>query len=153
MKSHTILSVLLALAIAAATAAAIVCIAGRDQSQENRGAITAPASEPHSNLNYSTANSLASQENTENPASVTTEPAETSLDSDNSTESGTDVQTYTVKTFNGKIAVFAGAEETPMEILDVEVAALPQEDQTALANGIPAESRSALRRILEDYES
>ncbi len=153
MKTHTILSVILAFAVLAAAAAAVFFLTGREIPQENRGAVTAPASEPHSNLNYSTANSLASQENMENPASVTTEAAETSPDSDNSTESAADTQTYTVKTFNGRIGVFADSAEDPIEILDVEVTALPQDDQTALTAGIPAGSKADLRRILEDYGS
>lgn len=152
MKTRSILSLLIALAIIAA-AGIIVCFTGHDRPLENRGTAAAPVSEPHSNLNYSTANSLASQENTENPASGTTEHTETSPESDNSTESGENTQTYTVKTFQGRIGVFAGTDETPIRILDVEVAALPEDDQTTLTNGIPAESRSALRRILEDYES
>lgn len=153
MKTHSILSLIIALAIVVAAAVTTTCLVGRSQPQENRGAVTVPAPEPQSNLNYSTANSLASQENTENPASITTEPTETSPESDNSTESKQEVQTYTVKTFNGRIGVFAGSDETPIEILDVEVAALPQEDQASLTTGIPAESKSALRRILEDYGS
>lgn len=153
LKTHSILYILITLAIIAAAVIAMTYFLGTKYPQENRGAVTAPTSEPHSNLNYFTANSDASQENTKNPASVTTEPRQSSSESSISPESEAKASSYTVKTFNGKIGVFADSEETPIDIIDVEIATLPQEDQATLTNGITAKDKSSLRRILEDYES
>lgn len=60
---------------------------------------------------------------------------------------------YTVRTYNGKIGIFKNEENSPFEIIDVEVSSLPQTDQLLLSTGIQTKSDSELQQIIEDYES
>lgn len=60
---------------------------------------------------------------------------------------------FLVRTYDGKIGIFKKEENTPFEIIDVDVSSLPQTDQLLLATGIKADSESDLQRIREDYES
>jgi hypothetical protein len=128
---------------AALTVAAIAVVVGSQQTAPQSTAVS--ALESHNNQNYSTANSAASQENTENPLSAPEEMEDVSRE-------GTDVR-YVVRSYEGKIAVFSNQQSSPVDMLDVTVDSLPEADQAALSEGIAAESKEALRRILEDYES
>jgi hypothetical protein len=58
---------------------------------------------------------------------------------------------YTVREYQGKIAVFEGNAEEPSQVLSIETSAFPQEDQQLLKVGIHAATKADLQRILEDY--
>lgn len=58
---------------------------------------------------------------------------------------------YIVKEFFGKIAVFKGSDETPVEITDTAVSSLPDYDKQQLKEGVYAYSEKELKRLLEDY--
>lgn len=60
---------------------------------------------------------------------------------------------YTVKEYEGKIAVFIGDNESPERILESpSIRDLPQYDRDLLKIGIPAYSEAELNTILEDYD-
>lgn len=60
---------------------------------------------------------------------------------------------YTVKEFEGKIAVFKSGNNTPERILDSPyIRDLPEYDRDLLRVGIPAYSEAELNLILEDYD-
>lgn len=60
---------------------------------------------------------------------------------------------YTVKEYNGKIAVFKGNNIKPLTVLeDTYVRDLPEKDRELLINGIVAHSETELNKILEDYD-
>ena len=61
---------------------------------------------------------------------------------------------YTVKEFNGKIAVFENSNTTPLYILDSPFTRdLPKADRELLQNGIKATTEEELNKILEDYDN
>lgn len=61
---------------------------------------------------------------------------------------------YTVKEYDGKIAVFKNGESAPLEIIDgIFVRDLPTYDRELLSEGIYAENEAALQKLLEDYDS
>lgn len=60
------------------------------------------------------------------------------------------ILTYTVKDFNGNIAVFSSAGDKPMKIIDVNTASLPKADQEMLLKGIIVKSQLELNGLLED---
>lgn len=59
---------------------------------------------------------------------------------------------YTVCEHDGKIAVFEGESNEPIEITDIYVSGLPLKDRQLLKQGITANTNSELCRILEDYD-
>ncbi len=59
---------------------------------------------------------------------------------------------YTVKEYQGKVAVFEKDSENPMDVLDVYVAQLPETDRTQLHDGIIIETKEKLARLIEDYD-
>ena len=58
---------------------------------------------------------------------------------------------YTVRAYQGYVAVFTGNEETPSQITGIRVSLLPLQDQLELAEGISLQSEAALAALLEDY--
>ena len=61
---------------------------------------------------------------------------------------------YTVKAFNGRIAVFKNDSTNPSYILDSpKIYDLPDFDQKLLNEGIVTDSEEELSEILEDYDS
>ncbi len=56
---------------------------------------------------------------------------------------------YEVKEYNGRIGVFE--DGSLLYTLDVYVFTLPKSDQKLLSDGIKAESKEELNRILEEY--
>ena len=60
---------------------------------------------------------------------------------------------YILSVYDGRIAVFEVPDTKPVEFFDVYVSSLPYSEQTALENGIKAESRAELQRLIEDYTS
>ena len=59
--------------------------------------------------------------------------------------------TYTLKEYHSKLAVFYGSSSLPIYITNVFVSELPKADRTALKNGISVKSRRELNRLMEDY--
>lgn len=60
---------------------------------------------------------------------------------------------YTLREYDGRLAVFEAGEEEPVRVLDLEVRLLPPYDQGLLRTGIEAADEQELRRLLEDYTS
>lgn len=58
---------------------------------------------------------------------------------------------FTIKEYNGKVAVFENDSEKPSFVSDVSVNNLPKADQSALKKGIEVNSKRALNRLVEDY--
>ncbi len=56
----------------------------------------------------------------------------------------------TLGVFEGHLALFCDGD-TPKEVYDVWVAALPPEEQARLAKGIPAATREAFLALLQEY--
>lgn len=66
----------------------------------------------------------------------------------------TAAQTFTVREWNGRLAVFRTGMSNPDTIYeDVAVASLPAEEQEKLSRGIEIKSRAELSKLLEDYTS
>ena len=58
---------------------------------------------------------------------------------------------YTIGMWEGKVAVFEGADDYPMQILDTDVAGLPEEQRTQIEQGVRVERAEELYLVLEDY--
>lgn len=61
-------------------------------------------------------------------------------------------ESYLITVYDGKIGVFLNGDTKPFLTADVEVYLLPQEDQEILRKGIRAQSITAVKGVLEDYE-
>ncbi len=60
---------------------------------------------------------------------------------------------FTVRSWQGHVAVFENEHEAPVMVLETSVASLPEADQTALAEGIAVYNQQMLASLLEDYGS
>lgn len=60
---------------------------------------------------------------------------------------------YTIKEYNGKIAVFENNNTFPENVYDTYISVLPESDQERLKNGITVNDKTELQRIIEDYTS
>ena len=60
---------------------------------------------------------------------------------------------YTLREFNGSLAVFREDGREPFELYDVPVDHLPESDRIQLREGITASGDEELRRLLEDFTS
>ena len=58
---------------------------------------------------------------------------------------------YTLKEYNGFLALFLNENTEPQAIYSVNVASLPQTDRNMLSHGITVSDLSALQQLLEDY--
>lgn len=58
---------------------------------------------------------------------------------------------YTIKEYQGNIAVYMNGVDRPFRITDVDVRTLPQLDQERLKSGIQVSGAEELNRLLEDY--
>ena len=67
-------------------------------------------------------------------------------------ESSTVSFIYTVKEFNGKVAVFDYGESQPIEILDCPVSNLPHNEAEKIKIGINISSEQQLQNIIEAYD-
>lgn len=59
---------------------------------------------------------------------------------------------YTVKEFNGKIAVFNYGAARPLEILECPLSSLPSTEKTLLSEGINVENDIQLQKLIEAYD-
>lgn len=62
-------------------------------------------------------------------------------------------QTYVVRDFNGKVAVFNCSSNEPLEVYDTDTASLPDTDKRYLSEGIYADTDEELETIIEDLTS
>lgn len=60
---------------------------------------------------------------------------------------------YTIGVWEGKVAVFEGADNYPMQIFDTDVTTLPDEQRAQVEEGVRVENAEELYLILEDYTS
>ena len=60
---------------------------------------------------------------------------------------------YTIKEYDGKIAVFKNTEDTPITVYEAYISLLPEYDRNLLKKGIKAKSTEELQKIIEDYTS
>ena len=60
---------------------------------------------------------------------------------------------FTVKEYEGKIAVYKNDEESPYIVYDAYVSLLPQQDVERLKQGIVTDNQTYLQSIIEDYTS
>lgn len=75
-----------------------------------------------------------------------------SLGKENLTEAVTTQKTtYTLKDYNGQIALFKNNDEKPTEIYNIFINSLPKADIENIKNGITVETKEELNKLLEDY--
>ncbi len=60
---------------------------------------------------------------------------------------------YTMRDYQGQIAVFAGNDEMPLEVFPIFTESLPEADIAKIRSGIKANSAAELQRLIEDYTS
>ncbi len=60
---------------------------------------------------------------------------------------------YTVKEYDGHVAIFISDETQPQNIFDSYVSTLPEKDRERLKKGITVSNKEDLQRIIEDYTS
>lgn len=60
---------------------------------------------------------------------------------------------YYLKAYEGEIAVFRGASETPFKKLGVSMAFMSDQDKILLTDGIFVQSERELKALIEDYTS
>lgn len=58
--------------------------------------------------------------------------------------------TYTVREYEGQIAVFSDDSEMPVKVFDTAVSSLPESDRELLSLGITVETPEELQKIIED---
>lgn len=59
---------------------------------------------------------------------------------------------YTVRAFEGSVAVFKNGEKTPVYRIKTPLSGLTEEDRLLLRRGIRAETLEEARKLIEDYE-
>lgn len=60
---------------------------------------------------------------------------------------------YTIKEYNGKVAVFENNNTQPKSVYDSYISVLPEKDRKRLKYGITVDNEKDLQRIIEDYTS
>ena len=60
---------------------------------------------------------------------------------------------YTIREYEGKIAVFKNSDKKPMTVYESYTSLLPQQDRQRLQNGITVDNTTDLQKIIEDYTS
>ncbi len=60
---------------------------------------------------------------------------------------------YTIKDYQGRIAVFAGESESPEYVFDAYTRHLPEYDREQILAGIRVEGKEAMMQLVEDYIS
>ncbi len=67
-------------------------------------------------------------------------------------ETNTTGYLYTVKSYEGKIAVFDFGTNTPLEILECPLSSLPTEETEMLKIGINVATESELQQLIEAFD-
>ena len=60
---------------------------------------------------------------------------------------------YTVKDYNGQLAVFLNDEPSPIKTFELYTKSLPKIDAEQIQNGITVNSEAELNKLLEEYLS
>lgn len=60
---------------------------------------------------------------------------------------------YTIKEYEGKIAVFKNSDNKPYTVYEAYTSLLPEQDRQRLQNGITVDNTADLQKIIEDYTS
>ena len=60
---------------------------------------------------------------------------------------------YTIKEYEGKIAVFKNSDNKPYTVYEAYTSLLPEQDRQRLQKGIKVDNTADLQRIIEDYTS
>jgi hypothetical protein len=60
---------------------------------------------------------------------------------------------YTIKEYDGKIAVFKNSDKKPFTVYEAYISLLPEQDRHRLQNGIKVNNTTDLQKIIEDYTS
>ena len=68
-------------------------------------------------------------------------------------EAVTTAETYTIREYDGKIAVFINQDTAPHTVYDAYVSVLPEPDREKLKKGITVDNTADLQKIIEDYTS
>lgn len=58
---------------------------------------------------------------------------------------------YTLREYEGQIAVFSDDSEMPVKVFDTAVSALPKSDREQLKLGITVETPEELQKLIEDF--
>lgn len=61
--------------------------------------------------------------------------------------------TYLLKDYRGKIALYLPPSETPETVYDIYLITLPQQDQDDLTKGILLQSREEVDAYIDDFDS
>ena len=59
---------------------------------------------------------------------------------------------YTVKEYNGNVAVFSFGSTYPIEVLECPLKSLPDDEAKKLSAGIDVESEEELQQLIEAYD-
>lgn len=59
---------------------------------------------------------------------------------------------YTVKEFNGKVAIFEYGEKLPFQILECPISSLPQDEADKIITGIDISNEKQLQNLIEAYD-
>jgi hypothetical protein len=84
---------------------------------------------------------------------ITTEYPKTDYKGAKSVTETTVIQNYTLKDYNGYIALFIGDSKKPLKVYEILTSSLPQGDATDLKKGITVHSPKELEEKLSDYLS
>lgn len=60
---------------------------------------------------------------------------------------------YTIREYEGKIAVFKNSDTKPFTVYESYISLLPEQDRQRLQVGIEVDNTTDLQRIIEDYTS
>lgn len=60
---------------------------------------------------------------------------------------------YTIKEYEGKIAVFKDSDKKPFTVYEAYTSLLPEQDRQKLKDGIKVDNTTDLQKIIEDYTS
>lgn len=61
--------------------------------------------------------------------------------------------TYILRDYNGKIALYKNSNNTPDEVFDIFTDSLPESDAKSLKRGITASTEQELQKLIESYLS
>lgn len=61
--------------------------------------------------------------------------------------------TYTIRDYNGRIALFVRNNENPETVYDIFTDSLPEKDKENLRKGITVETEDEAKSLIEDYTS
>ena len=60
---------------------------------------------------------------------------------------------YTLKEYNGQLAIYKNDETTPFKVYEIQVNTLPEHDKNNLQNGICVKNENELNQLISDFTS